>query len=119
MESSVNGLPSLFNKYIETIDKENKSLLTNLNEKEISEKIKNITTWTLDKRLNSGLDSFKKTIENISLKKIFEKYINLYNEFTKVDIINNQISREKYYQNKIVDQTSKVDFLFTSGTCLT
>ena len=116
LESSVNGLPSLVNKDIETIDKENKSLLTNLNEKEISEKIKNITTWTLDKRLNSGLDSFKKTIENISLKKIFEKYINLYNEFTKVDIINNQISREKYYQNKIVDQTSKVDFLFTSGT---
>ena len=78
LESSLYGLPSLANKNIEIKQIEDSIISSNTSIEGIKEKIELISNWTLEERLQKGLDIYKNVEAITSIDKISTKYKQLY-----------------------------------------
>ena len=74
------GLPSLVNKEIEINDFGDSIIFTNLSTKQISEKITEISSWTMDEREAKEKLVISSVIEKTSIKTISLKYENMYQD---------------------------------------
>ena len=80
LESCLYGLPSLVNKEIEINDFGDSIIFTNLSTKQISEKITEISSWTMDEREAKEKLVISSVIEKTSIKTISLKYENMYQD---------------------------------------
>jgi len=99
LESSVHGLPSLVNENIETVGLEDSVYTTNINSKNISEKIFEISNWTLEERIQNGKNISTNVKNKTSIDIVSSKYKNLYQE----------ILENKKIEDNIVDERISYD----------
>jgi glycosyltransferase involved in cell wall biosynthesis len=78
LESCLYGLPSLVNKDIEINDFGDSIIFTDLSTKNISKKIIEITSWTLEQRKAKEQSVISSVIDKTSIKVISQKYENMY-----------------------------------------
>ena len=78
LESCLYGLPSLVNKDIEINDFGDSIIFTDLSVKNISEKIIEISSWTLDQRKAKEQLVISSVIDKTSIKVISQKYESMY-----------------------------------------
>ncbi len=113
LESSLNKLPSLVNESIEIPGFENSIITTNLSVDQISEKIIEISNWSLKERIIKGETVSEKVKEKTLLNQILNKYDLLYEKIKK------NVSLKKYFtsQKRIYGILEKnFNFLLVSGT---
>ena len=95
LESASLGLPSLVNKNIQ-IDgfEEHDGEITILGLQEISNKIKDISMWSIETRLQKGKKLKKFISENFNIEKIKEKYLPIY---SNVENNQNNIKNNNFF----------------------
>ena len=80
LEAASYSLPSLVNRKIEVIKKNNGIIFSDTNVKSISKKIKEITNWTKEERSKRGRDIKKDASKEVDIK---VNYKNLYKRYNK------------------------------------
>ena len=109
LESSIYGLPSLANKNIEIKQIEDSIISSDTSIEDIKEKLKLVSNWTLEERLQKGLNIYKNVEAITSIDKISTKYKELYD---------NPIEEENIYnihETKLLS-FNNFKFLLLTGT---
>ena len=83
LESSIYGLPSLANKSIEIKQIEDSIISSDTSIEDIREKLELVSNWTLEERLQKGVDIYKNVEAITSIDKISTKYKELYDNFNE------------------------------------
>ena len=86
LESCLYGLPSLVNEDIEINDFGDSIIFTDLSIKNISEKINEISSWSLEQRKAKEQSVISSVIDKTSINTISQKYENMYQAIAKDEL---------------------------------
>ncbi len=113
LESSYYGLPTITSEKIELSELNQTAIQTKLTKDEISKKIKEISNWSLDKRLKKN-DQIIKNFRNLYSKyNSKETYKNFYSSM-QIPILSKQNEQKLNIEKNFIDKIN-LNFLIISG----